>query len=82
MARKTGAETPTAGALEQRRALAPHRPPRNLISSCRGRLRNRSRGITPLGFPQGPLEDSSFLRGGADRPAWWRPKPADAAPRP
>eukprot|EP00969_Alexandrium_andersonii_P160101 7073770-Alexandrium_andersonii.AAC.1 len=32
-------------------------------SSCRGRLRNGSRGITPLGFPQGPQEGKSFLRG-------------------
>eukprot|EP00969_Alexandrium_andersonii_P056915 2509931-Alexandrium_andersonii.AAC.1 len=59
MARKTGAETRTAGApaLPQRRVLAPARPPRNMMSRCRGRLRRGSRGISPLGFPQGPQGD-------------------------
>eukprot|EP00969_Alexandrium_andersonii_P036995 1621347-Alexandrium_andersonii.AAC.1 len=41
LARKPGAETQTAGAQDppQRRALAPARPPRNLLPDCRGRLR-------------------------------------------
>eukprot|EP00969_Alexandrium_andersonii_P098281 4338558-Alexandrium_andersonii.AAC.1 len=53
MDREDSAEAPTAGALAlpQRRALAPTRPPRSLVTGFRDRLREGSQGIAPLGIP-------------------------------